>query len=130
MIALFLIAIATFILGANVSVRTAEGERIAAAWAAFQDFLKRIADGRAPDAAQYLEVYLPYAAAFGLEEKWMKRYANAQVALPSWFSPLSPANHSASWIAFSSAMHSASSTAGASSAAGAGAAGGGSSGAG
>ena len=130
MIVLFLIAIATFILGAMVSVRTAEGERIAAAWAAFQDFLKRIADGRAPDAAQYLEVYLPYAAAFGMEEKWMKRYANAQVGVPGWFSPLSPGNYSASWVAFSGAIHSASSTAGASSAAGAGAAGGGSSGAG
>ncbi|MCW5850910.1 MAG: DUF2207 domain-containing protein [Anaerolineae bacterium] len=130
MIVLFLIAIVTFILGAAVSVRTAEGERIAAAWAAFQDFLKRIADGRAPDAAQYLEVYLPYAAAFGMEEQWMKRYANAQVGVPGWFSPLSPTNTSASWVAFSGAIHSASSTAGASSAAGAGAAGGGSSGAG
>ncbi len=130
MITLFLIAIAVFILGASMSVRTAEGERIAAAWTAFQDFLKRIADGRAPDAAQYLEVYLPYAAAFGLEDKWMKRYANAGVGLPGWFSPLSPGNYSASWVAFSGAIHSASSTAGASSAAGAGAAGGGSSGAG
>ena len=130
MIVLFLVAIATFILGASLSVRTAEGERIAAAWKAFQDFLKRIADGRAPDAAQYLEVYLPYAAAFGLEDKWMKRYANAQVGVPGWFSPLSPGNYSASWVAFSGAIHSASSTAGASSAAGGGAAGGGSSGAG
>lgn len=129
-LALGVLSAAAGILGGTLSVRTAEGERVAAAWTAFQTFLKRIADGQAPDAAGYLEAYLPYAAAFGMEQKWMKRYAQASVPIPVWFQPVSTTNGNASWVAFTAAMHSASSAAGASAAAGAGAAGGGSSGAG
>lgn len=133
--ALMGLGVIALILGAATSPRTPIGRQEEAAWQAFGRYLKRIANGRAPEGAAYLEPYLPYAAAFGLESKWARQYAATQTPLPAWFRPLAgQASRGDSMAAFVVVMSSASHSAGASSAAAgagaAGAAGGGSSGSG
>lgn len=135
-VALMVLGIVALLFSAAVAVQTAAGQREASAWEAFGRYLKRIANGGAPEGAAYLEPYLAYAAAFGLESKWIKQYTATQTPPPAWFHPLaSQAGGGDHMAAFVVVMSSASRSAGASSAASAGggaggAAGGGSSGSG
>lgn len=132
---LFILGLTAVVMGASVSKRTATGAREAAAWGAFETHLKRVADGKTPQQPEIMEPYLPYAAAFGLEKKWAKRYELAHAPTPAWFHAGGGSSSGAEWVAFAAVMNAASSSAGAASAAAGaaaagGAAGGGSSGAG
>ncbi len=135
-VALLALGIVALILAAALAVQTPQGQREASAWEAFGRYLKRIASGRAPEGAAYLEPYLAYAAAFGLESKWVKQYAATQTPPPDWFHPLaSRAGDRDAMAGFVVVISSASHSAGASGASSAGggaggAAGGGSSGSG
>ncbi|MFN8484666.1 MAG: DUF2207 domain-containing protein [Anaerolineae bacterium] len=132
---LFILGMVAVVMGASVSKRTATGQREAAAWRGFEAHLKAVAEGKTPEQPEIMEPYLPYAAAFGLEKKWAKRFELAHAPTPAWFHASGGGSSGAEWLAFTAVMHAASSSAGASSAAAGaaaagGAAGGGSSGAG
>lgn len=133
--ALALLGVVALILSASLSMQTPEGQREASAWEAFGRYLKRIAKGRAPEGAAYLEPYLAYAAAFGLESKWAKQYAATQTPLPTWFHTLTARqgggdDMAAFIVVMSSASHSAGASSSGAGGGGGGAAGGGSSGSG
>ncbi len=130
LLAFWALALVAFWLGASLSRRSAAGAVMAAGWSTFEKYLKQAMAGKAAITPDRLEPYLPYAAAFGLERKWIRRFAPAGVGIPAWFHAVS-ATPDASFAIFAAAISSASSSAGASAgAAGAGAAGGGASGAG
>lgn len=75
------------IVGGSTSTLSISGLEQAAAWRGFETYLKDTARGREqairPDT---FEIYLPYAAGFGLSPQWA-RYFEKQggVAVPAWF---------------------------------------------
>jgi uncharacterized membrane protein len=130
--ALFGVGVVGIVLGQSVKPLTAAGARVAADWNAFAGYLKQVARGRAavtrPD---MFNLYLPYAAGFGLLSNWARHFEREGVAsAPAWFH--AAAGGDGSMAAFVAMTSSASSSAGAAAGAGAagGAAGGGSAGAG
>ena len=128
--ALILVSVVVLGLGLSVARRTVAGEQDAAHWRAFRRHLEQLARGRAaPASLGELEAYLPYAAAFGLGERWARRLP----APPAWFRALEQevraGTDGAAFVAVIAAA-SASTSAGAGGAAAGGAAGGGASGAG
>ncbi|MGC4191242.1 MAG: DUF2207 domain-containing protein [Thermomicrobiales bacterium] len=66
--------------------KTLDGAEAAAKWRAFRTYLKDIRSYEKVEEAQDLfERYLPYAVAFGLERGWVRTFAAAGAAAPSWF---------------------------------------------
>jgi uncharacterized protein (TIGR04222 family) len=88
--ALFLLGIAAVIYGATFSSWSVEGERQAAAWRGFASYLKDITRGREPvQRPDAFDLYLPYAAGFGLADAWAKYFQRqADVPIPAWFGGL------------------------------------------
>jgi uncharacterized membrane protein len=133
----FLLSMAAFVMGGVYSPLSDRGAEEAARWHGFYEYLRDVTKGREPawDARQF-ERYLPYAASYGLAEKWAKAFQRSAglrqgggVEIPAWFRALAtaPDQSMASFAAFAAASHST----GSSGAGGAGgAAGGGGSGAG
>ena len=127
----FLVSLVVLIYAASFSVLTASGEEQAARWKGFAEYLKQVSKGKEfairPDT---FELYLAYAAVFGLGATWAKYFQElGGVPLPIWFHAMAGSN--GDFGAMVAAM-SASDSAGADGASGgaAGASGGGSSGAG
>ncbi len=129
-VGLFLFGLVGVILASTFPTLTAAGEEAAAAWRSFGNYLKEVARGRqALLRDEQFEAYLPYAAGFGLAERWAKRYTQQSgVPIPAWFTALQPDETGAAFVAAMSASHS--SVGSSSSGAGGGASGGGASGAG
>jgi hypothetical protein len=116
----------------SLSPLTEEGERVKAAWQGFAGYLKDVARGRQPALRpDAFELYLPYAASFGLAQQWAKHFEKRDaMPLPAWYHAL---DHQASFsdvTAVIVASSAASSTAAAGGAAAGAASGGGASGAG
>lgn len=134
--ALFLVSIFAFVGSATVSPLSERGAQQASAYDPFRRFIDQAAKGKldVPDPAYY-EAYLPFAAAFGAAEAWVKAQAKRGYdAVPAYFRALSTDDGSAMMVvyiaAISAASHSGGSAAASAGAAGAAAAGGGASGAG
>jgi len=137
-LALLVVGIAGAITGSAFSPLSEEGHRRAERWRAFKRALGAKPGeftGSAP-AADQVERWLPYAAAFGTALPWMKRLQKQGVALgPSWLAAVSldgargPASMGAT-VAILSAGSSAGAHAGGGAGGGSAAAGGGASGAG
>lgn len=132
--AAFLVGLFALIGGASVSPLSERGAQMASAYAPFRRFVNEAAKGKmdVPDPAYY-EAYLPFAAAFGVAEPWVKAQAKRGYdAVPAYFRALSAdsASHMAVYIAAITAANHSGGSAAAAGAAGAGAAGGGASGAG
>lgn len=132
--AIFLVGFLGLIIGAAISPLSPKGFQYATAFEPFRRLLKDAANGKAtlPDPT-YFETYLPYAAAYGVAEPWVKRQAKSDYRqLPAYFRAMG--TDGAEMVAFIAAISAASSSGGSASAAagaaGAGAAGGGASGAG
>lgn len=134
--AVFLVGFVGFIVSASISPLSSKGLKYASAFEPFRRLLKDAANGKTtlPDPT-YFETYLPYAAAYGVAEPWVKRQAKSGFQqLPSYFRALESSG--AEMAAFIAVISAASSSGGSASAAagaagaGAGAAGGGASGAG
>ncbi|MCC7352953.1 MAG: DUF2207 domain-containing protein [Anaerolineae bacterium] len=122
---------AALIASATFSPLSDEGAQEAARWQGFKLYLQEVLRGRAAMSATLLEQYLPYAAGFGLAEKWAKLFSKQSGAeIPAWFHSLAATNAEgmAAFVAVMAATSSAGSSAGGAGAAGA--SGGGSSGAG
>jgi hypothetical protein len=134
--ALFVVGLLALIAAATISPLSERGTQLATAFDPFRRFLQDVTKGHTdvPDPAYY-GAYLPYAAAFGLAEPWVKDQAKRGYdEVPSYFRALSAngAGHMVVYIgAITAATHSGgAASASAAGAAGAGAAGGGASGAG
>lgn len=127
----FLLGMTTLITWSSYSPLTDQGEQEAAQWRGFKRYLRDILDGR--ESLSHLgvfETYLPYTAAFGLAEDWVRYHKkHGGGVVPSWFRPLSAASGPESMsslvaiIAASSASGSGATGAGAGGAAGGGASG-------
>lgn len=131
--ALLLTGLIGIILGQSVKPLTPQGVDVAAGWEAFARYLKEVSRGKAaktrPD---MFNLYLPYAAAFGLLYSWARHFAReGEASAPAWFHAATT-DGSSSMAAFVAMSSSASSSGGSAAASGAaaGAAGGGAAGAG
>jgi uncharacterized membrane protein YgcG len=128
---LFMVSVFAFIFSATLSPLSDEGAQVAVRWQEFRRYLQDVLRGREAISASLLERYLPYAAGFGMAEKWAKLFSKESGAeIPTWFHSLAatPDESMAAFVATMAAVHSAGGSAGAGGAAGA--SGGGSSGAG
>lgn len=123
-VALFLVGLFGVVLGSGFSPLTERGEQEGERWRAFFRYLKDVVRGREPPVRPDLfDVYLPYAAAFGMAEHWAAFFKKQGLSQPpAWFRPLTQEGSAAEMAAFL-AVISASSSAGAGGAAGAGAGG-------
>jgi hypothetical protein len=104
----------------------------AAQWKSFSVYLKDVTRNREPVVRPDLfEVYLPYAASFGLAEAWAKYFQKQGMqTAPAWFTAASPDNNMGAFIAIMGSTNSAGSAGSGGGAGGGGAGGGGGSGAG
>lgn len=119
-------------LGSAIRPLTDVGVRQAAEWQSFAHYLRDMTRGRqAPAGPDAFERYLPYAAAFGLLERWVRYFQKSGWSQPpAWFHAL-PGEDVSSMVVFASmASHAGAAGGAAAGAAAAGAAGGGASGAG
>lgn len=126
----FLLSMALLMYAAAFSTLTEAGEEQARRWKGFEEYLKQASKGREPAIRpDYFELYLAYAAVFGLGANWAKYFQSlGGVPLPVWFHAAIASNADFSAMVV---MMSTSDSAGASAAGGgASASGGGSSGAG
>lgn len=129
----FIVGFVGMILASSWSTLTAAGEESAAAWRSFLEYVKDVAKGRQTlMSSDLFEVYLPFAAGYGLAEDWARRFEQQTgIAIPAWFGALRVDDSAAAFVAVMAATHSSFSSSGAGGAAGAaGASGGGASGAG
>jgi uncharacterized protein (TIGR04222 family) len=85
--AAFILSTPVVIYGATFSTLTPAGEEQAARWKGFAAYLKDVSKGREPAIRpDFFELYLPYAAVFGLGQKWAKVFEKlGGVPLPVWF---------------------------------------------
>ncbi len=89
-VALFLLGLGALVAAGALSPLSEQGERVAAAWKSFRAYLKDIVRGREFAAGEALfERYLPFAAGFGLGERWAKHFQKQGYAtIPAWFGAL------------------------------------------
>jgi hypothetical protein len=87
---LFLFGMIAMITGGGFSPLTEAGEQAAYAWKGFAAYLKEIVRGREFVAGgELFERYLPFAAGFGLGERWAKHFQKQGYAsVPGWFQAL------------------------------------------
>lgn len=131
-IALFLPGLVGLIAFAGASPLTEQGSREGERWRRFGNYLERVAADKAdlPDNALFAR-YLPYAAGFGLGEKWAKRYQRATgFEIPAWFHLLGNDDSATAFVAVMTASHASFHSSSGGAAGGGGASGGGGSGAG
>lgn len=85
--ALFILSIPFLLYAATFSPLTPSGEEQSARWKGFGQYLKDVSKGREPAIRpDFFELYLPYAAVFGLGEKWARYFQKLGGApLPIWF---------------------------------------------
>jgi len=85
----FIFAIGLIILSRNMPRKTQKGADEAAKWLAFRTYLKNLdAYTNLEKATELFERYLPYAIAFGLEERYLKLWEPVKnVPVPSWYGP-------------------------------------------
>ena len=131
-LAVFLLSMAAFALGASYSARSAAGEEQAAAWRGFREYMVGVTKGSEPNwDVRLFDRYFPYAATFDLAEGWAKAFRDRGGGeVPVWFRSLSTAraDQMGAFIVMTSAAHSTTAAGGGAGAGGAG--GGGGSGAG
>jgi hypothetical protein len=69
--------------------KTEKGAEAAARWRAFKRYLEDIE--RYEELGDHTEIfdrYLPYATAFGLEQSWVRKFAEVDAPAPEWFGPM------------------------------------------
>jgi hypothetical protein len=76
------------VVGLVMPARSAAGVRALGKVRGFKDFLARVEKGRLEkldDTPQLFEKYLPYAMAFGVDNRWAEAFANIAVPRPQWY---------------------------------------------
>jgi hypothetical protein len=123
-----------FVLWSIFSTLSDEGLQASVRWKAFSRYLHDITNSKEPDiSAETFELYLSYAASFGLAEKWVKYFQKQGMAVvPPWFHSLATAgaDNLSYFVTMIVVTHAVGGYHGAGAGGGGGAAGGGSSGAG
>ncbi|HSV86210.1 MAG TPA: DUF2207 domain-containing protein [Levilinea sp.] len=101
--------VAGLIMAANLSLLADPVLQQAAQWKSFSQYLKDVTRNREPVIRPDLfEVYLPYAASFGLVEAWAKYFQKQGMQqAPAWFTAESLDDNMASFIAVISSTNSA-----------------------
>jgi hypothetical protein len=106
-------ALVLFVFGAVMPARTVEGARAREAALGFREFLSRVESDRYRRMAtspEMFERYLPYAMAFGVEDRWAAAFDDLYRDPPRWYSGSGYGDFRAS--SFTSRMSSLSSSAG------------------
>lgn len=68
------------------SKRTAAGNAAAQKWSGFKAYLENIQKHTdVANAHELFERYLPFAIAFGLQDKWVKAFATTKAPAPQWY---------------------------------------------
>ncbi|MCB0179546.1 MAG: DUF2207 domain-containing protein [Anaerolineae bacterium] len=71
--------------------KTAQGAEEAAKWLAFKKYLQNIEQyGDLEHIKGKFEQYLPYATAFGLEQRLIKQFSAVNAPAPTWWGPVLP----------------------------------------
>jgi len=90
LIAAFIISTLTLLIFAQIMpARTVEGARVREAALGFKEFLSRVEEDRYKQmitSPELFEKYLPYAMAFGVEEKWANAFKDIYTEPPQWYS--------------------------------------------
>jgi uncharacterized membrane protein len=88
-IVLGILAVVLIVISSRMPKKTQLGAEEAAKWSAFRTYLADIDKYENIDAhTEIFEKYLPYAIAFGLEEGYTRKFADAGSATPSWYEPV------------------------------------------
>ena len=77
-----------WVVGLVMPARSVAGVRTLGKIRGFKDFLARVEKGRLEkldDTPQLFEKYLPYAMAFGVDNRWAEAFANIAVPRPQWY---------------------------------------------
>ncbi|MCB0079077.1 MAG: DUF2207 domain-containing protein, partial [Anaerolineales bacterium] len=86
---LALLGIAAAIIGPRMPAKTQLGSEAASKWRAFKRYLDEIE--RYPDEMEkkreLWDAYLPYAIAFGMEDRYMKMFEQVGAQVPTWYNP-------------------------------------------
>jgi len=80
--------IIVFVFGVLMPARTVEGARAREATLGFKEFLGRVESDRYKKmitSPEMFERYLPFAMAFGVEDKWAKAFENIYREPPTWY---------------------------------------------
>ncbi len=84
----FILAVILIVISSRMPKKTQLGAEEAAKYRAFRTYLADIDKYENIDAKKDIfQQYLPYAIAFGLEEDYTKKFAQAGSTTPSWFEP-------------------------------------------
>ncbi len=91
-VALAITGLIAIIFASRYSPLTSQGAAQAEQWQGFSAYLKDVTKGKEPPMrSDFFEVYLPFAASFGLGKAWTRFYQEqGGVPLPSWFISLTP----------------------------------------
>lgn len=69
--------------------RTEKGAEANAKWLAFKRYLEDIQKyEKLEESAAIFDKYLPFAVAFGIDNSWVKKFAQANTPMPTWFGPV------------------------------------------
>ncbi len=80
----------TFV-GRHMPRKTPEGAEEAAKWLAFKHYLENIEKHSDLEAVKdKFEQYLPYAMAFGLEQRLIHKFSKIDTPAPTWWGPMRP----------------------------------------
>ncbi len=81
--------IALMVAGQYMPRKTEKGAEEAAKWLAFKRYLESIEKHTDLEAVkEKFETYLPYAVAFGLERRLIKKFAAVDAPAPTWWGPM------------------------------------------
>jgi uncharacterized membrane protein len=88
-VALGVMGLAVVMVGQYIPAKTRKGAEEAAKWQAFREYLKNLEKyEQLETAASYFEEYLPYAIAFGIDDKWIRQMSGVATArMPAWYYP-------------------------------------------
>ena len=88
-VGLLFTAVALAVVSSVMPAKTRKGAEAKARWEAFKRYLKEIESYTDLETASELfERYLPYAIAFGLEHKWVSKFARVETTpIPGWYYP-------------------------------------------
>jgi uncharacterized membrane protein YgcG len=90
-IALVASMIALIFVGRHMPRKTPLGTEEAAKWLAFKRYLENIEEYSDLDTVKdKFEQYLPYATAFGLERRFIRKFSTVDTPAPSWWGPIMP----------------------------------------
>ena len=87
-----ILGLAVMIVGNAMPRKTVNGAESAARWKAFRRYLEELESFKAGEAISsdpdLFERYLPFATAFGIDSKWVKRFEQTNARAPIWYVPI------------------------------------------